>query len=259
MSATIANDLFAVMEKQMGAEAARAAAAAYLANSQGSAAVPADKPKRKSQFDGMSEEEAAAKKAEIGARLKAGREAKKAAEKAAGGAPAEPVKAAAPVASAPVAAAPTEAEKQKAKMKANREAALAKKAAEKAAGGAPAEPVKAAEPSPQSDSSGPKKRGPKPLAEMNAEERAAHDAKVAERAAKKAAEKAAVQPPVTAQQADPTIFAEFTHKGVKYLRNMRGDLLTTEYDWVGRFDGKNINTQFPKPADLEEEEEEAAE
>ena len=142
-------------------------------------------------------------------------------------------------------------------MKANREAALAKKAAEKAAGGAPAEPVKAAEPSPQSDSSGPKKRGPKPLAEMNAEERAAHDAKVAERAAKKAAEKAAVQPPVTAQQADPTIFAEFTHKGVKYLRNMRGDLLTTEYDWVGRFDGKNINTQFPKPADLEEEEEAA--
>ena len=254
MSATIANDLFAVMEKQMGAEAARAAAAAYLANSQGSAAAPADKPKRV-----ITEEQKA--------KMKAGREAalaKKAAEKAAGGAPVEPV--AAPVKAAePVAAPPAEAEKpkrvisdeQKAKMKAGREAALAKKAAEKAAGGAPAEPAeKAAEPSPQSDSSGPKKRGPKPLAEMTSEERAIHDAKVAERAAKKAMEKAAIQPPVTAQQADPTIFAEFTHKGVKYLRNMRGDLLTPEYEWVGRFDGKNINIQFPKPADLEDEEEE---
>ena len=197
MSATIANDLFAVMEKQMGAAAVRAAAAAYLANSQGSAAAPAEKAPR-----------------------------------------------------------PPMSEEHKAKLKAGREAALAKKAAEKAAGGAPAEPVKAA-PSPQSDSSGQKKRGPKPLAEMTAEERAIHDAKVAERAAKKAMEKAAVQPPTTVQQADPTIFAEFTHKGVKYLRNMRGDLLSSEYEWVGRFDGKNIDTKFAKPADLEDEEEAA--
>ena len=182
MPSSIATDLFAVMEKQIGPEAARAAAMSYLANSQGSAVAekaprppmsdkqkagreaaiakkaadkaagiaepikveqPAEKPKRKSQFDGMSEEEAAAKKAEIGARLKAGREAKKAAEKVA-----------------------EQAEK---------------------------EAEKSAEPSPQSDSSAAKKRGPKPLKDMTPEERAAHDAKVSERSAKKAAEKAAKQ------------------------------------------------------------------
>jgi hypothetical protein len=192
MPSSIATDLFAVMEKQIGPEAARAAAVSYLANSQGSAVAekaprppmseeqkakmkagreaaiakkaadkaagiaepvkveqPAEKPKRKSQFDGMSEEEADAKKAEIGARLKAGRE-----------------------------------------------AAAAKKVAEKAAGGAESESAPSPpkdQPSPQSDSSAAKKRGPKPLKDMTPEERAAHDAKVSERSAKKAAEKAAKQ------------------------------------------------------------------
>ena len=189
MSSSIAIDLFAVMEKQMGAEAARAAAAAYLANSQGSAAP------EKAQRPPMSEE-------------------------------------------------------HKAKLKAGREAALAKKAAEKAAGAPPAEP------SPQSDASGPKKRGPKPLKDMNAEERAIHDAKVVARAAAKALEKAVGAPaaaPSPSKASDPTVFAPFSHKGVQYLRNARGDLLTPAYDWVGRWDGKAIDTKFAKPADLEDE------
>ena len=229
MSSSIAIDLFAVMEKQIGAEAARAAAAAYLANSQGSAAAPQRPP--------MSEEHKA--------KLKAGREAalaKKAAEKAAGAPAAEPP--------APEKAPrPPMSEEHKAKLKAGREAALAKKAAEKAAG-APAEP------SPQSDASGPKKRGPKPLKDMNAEELAIHNAKVVARAAAKALEKAVGAPaaaPSPSKTADPTVFAPFSHKGAQYLRNSRGDLLTPAYEWVGRWDGKAIDTKFAKPADLEDE------
>jgi hypothetical protein len=225
MSSTIATDLFAVMEKQMGAEAARAAAAAYLANSQGSAA-PSRPP--------MS--------AEHKAKLKAGREAalaKKAAEKAAGASsPEEPAAEKAPR--------PPMSEEHKAKLKAGREAALAKKAAEKAAG------APAPEPSPPAE---PKKRGPKPLAAMNAEELAVHKAKVVARAAAKALVNvgAPAAAPSPSAAADPTVFAPFTHKGAQYLRNSRGDLLTPEYEWVGRYDGKAIDTKFPKPADLEDE------
>lgn len=183
MPSSIATDLFAVMEKQMGAEAARAAAASYLANSQGSAVV--EKAARPPMTD------------EHKAKLKAGREAALAKKAAAAS---EPPKAPSPAAPVEVKQRPPMTEEHKAKLKAGREAALAKKAAEKAAGAAassdsepPAPPSPAAEPSPQSDSSGPKKRGPKPLKDMTAEERAAHDAKVAERAAKKHAEKAAQQ------------------------------------------------------------------
>jgi hypothetical protein len=181
MPSSIAIDLFAVIEKQIGSEAARAAATAYLANSNGSA----EKPKRV-----LSDEHKA--------KMKAGREAA-AAKKAAGGSESEsapsPVKATVPVASEEK---PKRiiSEEQKAKMKAGREAALAKKAAEKAAGGAESESAPSPpknQPSPQSDSSASKKRGPKPLKDMTAEERAIHDAKVAERSAKKAAEKAALQ------------------------------------------------------------------
>jgi len=150
-------------------------------------------------------------------------------------------------------------EEQKAKMKAGREAAKAKKAAEAAAGSAPAP---APEPAPEadgaaSDTSSQKRRGPKKLSEMTPEERAAHDKKVAERKAAKAAPAPA---PATAPAPSPpaedhTVFAPFTHKGVKYLRNMRGDLLTPEYEWVGRYDSakKSIDTAFPKPADLDDE------
>jgi hypothetical protein len=42
--------------------------------------------------------------------------------------------------------------------------------------------------------------------------------------------------------------------GVSYLRNCRGDILSEDYDWVGRYDDKTkkIDRGFKKPADLEE-------
>jgi hypothetical protein len=51
---------------------------------------------------------------------------------------------------------------------------------------------------------------------------------------------------------DITEFAPAKILGKMYLKNCRGDLLTDEYDWVGRLEGGKINTKFPKPADLEE-------
>lgn len=49
---------------------------------------------------------------------------------------------------------------------------------------------------------------------------------------------------------DHTEFAIFRHEGHKYLRNGRGDLLTEEYNWVGRWDGAAIDRSFPMPDDL---------
>ena len=43
--------------------------------------------------------------------------------------------------------------------------------------------------------------------------------------------------------------------GVSYVRNYRGDVLTEDFDWVGRYDEKTkkIDKGFKKPADLNEE------
>lgn len=46
-------------------------------------------------------------------------------------------------------------------------------------------------------------------------------------------------------------FIKMTHEGVEYLTNDRKDMLTPEGDWVGRFDGKAIDTSVPEPTDLE--------
>lgn len=197
-----------------------------------------------------------------------------------------PVPAAAPAAPAATEEKPKKvlSEEQKAKMAAGRAAAAAKKAAAAAAApsAAVAEPVAVAAadavpvavPAPEadgnaSDTSSQKRRGPKKLNEMSPEERAAHDKKVAERKAAKATSVVAAAPaaaavplpaspapaPAAADENGPTVFAPFTHKGVSYLRNMRGDLLTEEYEWVGRYNSatKIIDTKFAKPADLEDE------
>jgi hypothetical protein len=58
--------------------------------------------------------------------------------------------------------------------------------------------------------------------------------------------------PATAVTGDITEFAPVKIQGKMYLKNCRGDLLTEEYDWVGRLEGAKINTKFPKPEDLEE-------
>ena len=140
----------------------------------------------------------------------------------------------------------------KAKLKAAREAAAARKAAAAAPAPAPAADVSDGG---DSTASSQKRRGPKKLSDMTAEERAAHDAKISKRKAEKAAgQPLPASPPLATE--DPTVFAEFTHAGVKYLRNMRGDLVEpVTFDWVGRFDSKTktIDTKFPQPADLADE------
>ena len=65
---------------------------------------------------------------------------------------------------------------------------------------------------------------------------------------------AAPAPTPVAEGGDITEFAPTTIGGVKYMRNCRGDILSLEYDWIGRLekDGKTINKKLAKPADLDE-------
>ena len=58
----------------------------------------------------------------------------------------------------------------------------------------------------------------------------------------------------TETEGDITEFAPVKIGGVDFLRNCRGDILSEEYDWVGRYDEKTkkIDRGFKKPADLEE-------
>jgi hypothetical protein len=155
-------------------------------------------------------------------------------------------------------------EEHKAKLAAGRAAAKAKKEAAKASAAEPADAAPAAEPPAKEDgnestSSSQKKRGPKAKKDMTPDELEAHNKKVAERKAKKAAKVPAASVPLPAssdeaEKPDPSVFAESVIKGTKYLRNFRGDLLTEGYEWVGRYNGKTIDTTFPKPADLEDDE-----
>ena len=167
-------------------------------------------------------------------------------------------------------------EEHKAKLAAGRAASKAKKEAAKAAAAEPsAAAAPAAEPPAKEDgdestsSSQKKKPGRKPKSDMTPDELEAHKRRVAENAAKrkakKAAEAASVPLPASSDEAekpDPSVFAESVIKGTKYLRNFRGDLLTAPdaakavegYEWVGRYNGKTIDTTFPKPADLEDDE-----
>lgn len=126
-----------------------------------------------------------------------------------------PVAAPAP---APVAAAP--AEKPKRQWSPEAKAAAAEKRAQKKAGGAPA-----AAPVPATAWASP---------------------------AQKPSNAAAAPAVAPADEGDITEFAPVKIGSKTYLRNCRGDLLTEEYDWVGRFENGKINTKFAKPEDLEE-------
>ena len=107
-------------------------------------------------------------------------------------------------------------EVEKAKMKAGREKAAAEK---KAAAAAPAaEPAAAA-----------------PAVEKPA-------------AAAPAAKKAVVK---KAKVYDLN-FNGWTFNGEDYITNERGDVLTMEGDWVGRFDGKIIDEKVERPTDIDE-------
>ena len=72
---------------------------------------------------------------------------------------------------------------------------------------------------------------------------------------KPAAAAAAAPPP--SPDDDENEITDFTPtviKGKPYIRNKRGDVMTEDYVWVGRYSEakREIDTKFPKPADLEE-------
>ena len=135
---------------------------------------------------------------------------------------------ASPVAPAPTPAAPEVKEKKarKPQSEETKAAAAAKRAATKAAKAAGGEAVVPPKPS-----------GPKPAS-------AAVPKPVA----------AAAPSPAEEDEGDITEFAPTIIKGKPYIRNCRGDVMTEEYEWVGRYDEakKTIDTKFPKPADLDE-------
>ena len=126
--------------------------------------------------------------------------------------------------------------------------------------------AKSAEVSPTSATDAPAKKARKPQSEET--KKAAAEKRAATKAAKSAASaplpaspapKAKAPAPAPAAEAEEedniTDFAPWTFKKAPYLKNKRGDVLSEEYDWIGRFDEKagKIDRAFPKPADLEEE------
>lgn len=126
--------------------------------------------------------------------------------------------------------------------------------------------AKSAEVSPASATDAPAKKARKPQSEET--KKAAAEKRAATKAAKSAASaplpaspapKAKAPAPAPAAEAEEedniTDFAPWTFKKAPYLKNKRGDVLSEEYDWIGRFDEKagKIDRAFPKPADLEEE------
>ena len=295
MASLSINDLFVALENQIGKTALHSAAAAYLASSHEQPASPAPKVVAVPPVPGapvkirkpQSEETKAAaalKRAATKAAKAIAAEPSAVAELSAVAAVPAPVPVPAPPADASVTGEKPKkvlSESHLAKLKAGREAALARKAAAAAAAAAPTAAA-AAEPAAEADADGhasdssstKKHRGRKSAAEiaaMSPEERAAYDKKAAERKAAKTAKAAAMplpaSPPPAATAAPVAteshhVFAPFAHRGVNYLRNKRGDLLTAPdadgnggYEWVGRYDSakSTVNTLFPKPADLEEE------
>jgi hypothetical protein len=100
-----------------------------------------------------------------------------------------------------------------------------------------------------------KKRGRKPMSEE------AKKAAAEKRAATKAAKKGNAAPSVTSappaateDAADSTMdFEPFTWKKMSLLKNARGDCLTEDMEWFGKWDeaSKKVDTSAPQPADLD--------
>lgn len=49
-------------------------------------------------------------------------------------------------------------------------------------------------------------------------------------------------------------FHRWTHDGTDYWKNARGDVVSSEMDWVGHWDGKKIDESAAQPEDLEQAE-----
>jgi hypothetical protein len=60
---------------------------------------------------------------------------------------------------------------------------------------------------------------------------------------------AAIKAKVVSKKLDLTL-KPWTFKGKSYLTNERKDVVTTELEWVGRFNGVKIDTSVTEPADL---------
>jgi hypothetical protein len=103
--------------------------------------------------------------------------------------------------------------------------------------------------------------------EQKAEAKAKREAaKAAEKAAAPAApaappvEKEAAPPAAPKPEAKKAVFApkkkvdltffKWSFEGKDYITNDRGDVVSTEFEWVGRFDGTKIDGSAPEPADL---------
>jgi hypothetical protein len=104
---------------------------------------------------------------------------------------------------------------------------------------------------------GAKKKGRKKLTDMTAEERAAHESK---KAAKKTAKNEAPsksEPTSSAAAEDSSDgvmdFEPFQWKKMELLKNARGDVLTSDMEWFGKWDAKNnkVDTSAPQPSDLD--------
>lgn len=90
----------------------------------------------------------------------------------------------------------------------------------------------------------PKKQGRKKLVDMTPEERAAHDAK-------QLAKKAAKAPlPPSPKREDVMDFEPFVYKKLNLLKNFRGDVITEDMEWFGRFIDGKMNVDCPQPSDL---------
>ena len=68
------------------------------------------------------------------------------------------------------------------------------------------------------------------------------------------AEKPAAKPKTVAKKAKvyDLNFNGWTFNGEDYISNERGDVLTMEGDWVGRFNGKIIDEKVERPTDIDE-------
>ena len=73
--------------------------------------------------------------------------------------------------------------------------------------------------------------------------------------AESTAKKAVVIKPKAATPAAKPVdlsFFSWTHEGKSYYTNDRGDVVTEDFEWVGRFDGTKIDEKVGEPADLGE-------
>ena len=144
-------------------------------------------------------------------------------------------------------------------------AAIAASVAASVAGSVTSEAAPSEEPVADSVTAPSKKRGP-----MSDEAKAAMAAKkAANKAAKEtappedatgtapvAAPKAITIKPKTVSAPAPVAkkvdlsFFPWTHDGTDYFTNDRGDVVSTEFEWVGHFDGSKIDESIPEPEDL---------